>query len=162
LYNTNPFRVSTYDDGRIQLGFASGQNWRVVTFNENGIIEEDKSTDGGSNFTSLWRADFIKDITIRETVITSTTIEDLPADTGKSWSALTGNPVSVEVPDGYTLVGKVNVVINGLIGATASFDGVSQHTSITINPFIFNGRTTANYTAGMAATIRVYSLIVKF
>lgn len=54
LYNINSIGFSCQNDGRIQIRFVSGSTWRVITFGENGVISETKSTDGGKTFSTLW------------------------------------------------------------------------------------------------------------
>lgn len=76
-----------------------------------------------------------------------------------SLTALGGAAMTPNVPTGYTLIGNVNITVNGQIGVSATFDG-AQIASQSVIPFVFNGSNN-NISANSSYTFRLYSLCYK-
>lgn len=105
--------------------------------------------------------DLINDIKVIETTLTKSTIVAIPSFSGTVLSVLIGETIQPSVPSGYSLVGNVNITVNGLTGLNASFDGANQHTAVSVNPYIYNARSN-EIPANATVTIRLYSLCVKY
>lgn len=101
----------------------------------------------------------LKSVVISERVYSFNFASALNAHSGSSLTGLGGTALTPNAPTGYTFVGNVNIVLNGLIGVQATFDG-DQSVSQSVNPYIFNG-STSNLASGTGCTVRMYSLCCK-
>lgn len=54
FYQIDSVGFAVQSDGRFQISEWTGNTRRIVTFGENGVSSEVKSTDGGSTFSTLW------------------------------------------------------------------------------------------------------------
>ena len=85
------------------------------------------------------------------------------AHTGRSLSNVTDastTRVNVTVPEGYRFLGNVNLVVNGVPGIEAIFDGSNLNAATSLNPYLFNA-STQNYTGPYNLDFHVYSLVIS-
>lgn len=78
------------NDGRFQISGQSGNTRRVITFGENGVLSEVKTTDGGSTFSTLWEN--------KQHIIYDFSVNIPPAD-----SASGQKTYNITIPSGYRL-----------------------------------------------------------
>lgn len=99
----------------------------------------------------------LSSIKIVETSVTIKTTAALNAHNGISMNNLFGTKLTPVLPSGYTLLGHVNVTVNGFAGLFAIFDGNNQYASDSVNPFLFNS-SSINMSLGATLTLRLYSM----
>ena len=101
---------------------------------------------------------------IIETRALKTATKAFGAHTGRIYSQLTDSPTTeriyISVPEGYKFLGNVNLVVNGVVGVTAIFDGSGLNASTVLNPYLFNA-STANLPANTQYDFHIYSLVIK-
>lgn len=101
---------------------------------------------------------------IIETRVLKTATKAFGAHTGRVYSQLTDNPTTdriyVSIPEGYKFLGNVNLVVNGVVGVTAIFDGSDLNASTVLNPYLFNA-STSNLPVSTKYDFHIYSLVIS-
>lgn len=109
---------------------------------------------------STLNSNTIKSILVTQRVYVFSSTAALNAHNGATLTNLGGTALVPNVPSGYTFLGNVNITLNGLVGVSAAFNGATQMTSQSVNPFIFNSSNN-NISTGTSYTLRLYSLCYK-
>ena len=99
---------------------------------------------------------------IIETRVVIEATKNFGAHTGRSLSNVTDastTRINVTVPTGYRFLGNVNLVVNGVPGIEAIFDGSNLNAATSLNPYLFNA-SSQNYISPYNLDFHIYSLVI--